>query len=208
MPAAWAVVLIAAAGLGGAGIWLRLRWLLARPWRPDQARAAGSPAAGVRYAFTMGMAPWAKESTRIHLLAYLRGIVFHLGIAAGFLALALAPWRDAAPGAVRWLLIAGTLVGALAGWGGFAARFIERNLRAVSTPDDLVSVALVSAFMTAAASAWWDPRWSAAFYALAAATLLAIPLTKIRHCIYYGFSRYYFGLFYGRRGVIGGAQHE
>lgn len=208
MPTAWQVVLLAALIIAAVGIGLRLRSLLARPWRPERAPAAGSLSGGVRYAFTWGMMPWAKESTRIHLLAYLRGIIFHLGIAAGFLALALAPWRDAAPGAVRGLLIAGALIGALAGWGGLAARLIERNLRAVSTPDDLASVALVSAFLTAAGSAWWDPRWSAAFYALAAATLVAIPLTKIRHCIYYGFSRYYFGLFYGRRGVIGGAQHE
>lgn len=208
MPAPWLLILGAAAVLAGAGIAVRLRVFLRHAWRPERAPAAGSLAAGVRYAFTTGMMPWAKESTRIHLLAYLRGIVFHAGIAAGFIALAAAPWYGSIPAVGRWALVAASAAGALAGWAGFAARFVERTLRAVSTPDDLVSVALVSSFLTAAAAAWWDPRWSVAFYVLGAATLVAIPLTKIRHCIYYGFSRYYFGLFYGRRGIIGGARHE
>ena len=208
MTAVWAIVLVASVVVAAVGVGLRLRWLLGRPCRPERSRVAGSPGRGVLYAFTWGMMPWAKESTRIHLLAYLRGIVFHAGIAAGFLGLALSPWAPGMPAAVRWFIIAGTLIGALAGWAGLAARLVEHNLRAVSTPDDLLSVALVSAFLTTAAAAWWDPRWSAAFFVAGAATLIAIPLTKIRHCIYFFLSRYFFGLFYGRRGVIGGIQHE
>jgi nitrate reductase gamma subunit len=208
MPATWAALLIAAALVAAGGVAIRLRVFLRHPWRPEQAPARGSAAAGVRYAFTWGMAPWAKESTRIHLPAYLRGIVFHSGIGAGLLALLLAPWQAAVPAVVRWTLVAATLLGALAGWGGFTARLTARTLRAVSTPDDLFAVALVSAFLTAAAAAWWEARWAPAFYVLGAATLVAVPFTKIRHCIYFGFSRYYFGLFYGRRGVIGGVQHE
>ncbi|HXF81899.1 MAG TPA: hypothetical protein VNN19_04020 [bacterium] len=208
MPATWAALLVAAALVAVGGVAIRLRVFLRYPWRPEQAPARGSAAAGVRYAFTAGMAPWAKESTRIHLPAYLRGIVLHTGIGAGFLALLFAPWQAVVPAVVRWTLVGSVLLGALAGWLGLAARLTERHLRAVSTPDDLFSVALVSAFLTAAAAAWWDARWGPAFYLLGAATLVAVPLTKIRHCIYFGFSRYYFGLFYGRRGVIGGVQHE
>jgi hypothetical protein len=152
--------------------------------------------------------PWAKESTRIHLFAYLRGIVFHAGIGAGVLGLVLGLWAPAVPGPYRVLLIAALAAGALAGWGGFAARFVERGLRALSTPDDFISVALVSLFLTAGALAWWDARWMGAFLLLGAATLVAIPFTKIRHCFYYFFSRYFFGQFYGRRGVLGGAHHE
>ena len=99
-------------------------------------------------------------------------------------------------------------VGALAGWAGFAARFVEPGLRALSTPDDYFSVALVSLFLSAGAFALVDARWTGAFLLLGAATLVAIPFTKIRHCFYFFFSRYFFGLFYGRRGVLGGARHE
>lgn len=201
-------VVIGAAGVAGAGLWRHLSGALARPFRPERARPAGSPAAGVRYAFTTGMMPWAKESTRVHLLAYLRGIVFHVGIGAGFLGLLLALWSPGLPSAYRLLLSAALGVGALAGWAGFAARFVEPGLRALSTPDDYVSVALVSLFLTAGALAWWDARWTGTFLLFGAATLVAIPFTKIRHCFYFFFSRYFFGLFYGRRGVLGGAHHE
>jgi len=208
MTTSWAAILLGALALSVWGLGGHLRKTLARPWRPEQARQAGSPGRGVVYAFTWGMAPWAKESTRVHLLAYLRGIVFHVGIAAGFIGLALTLWSPSIPSAVRWIIACGAFVGALAGWGGLIARLMEHNLRAVSTPDDLLSVALVSAFLSAAAAAWWQPHWNAVHLALGAATLVAIPLTKIRHCFYFFFSRYFFGLFYGRRGVIGGVQHE
>lgn len=201
-------IVVGSAAVAAVGLWRHLSRVLARPYRLERARPAGSPAAGVRYAFTTGMMPWAKESTRIHLLAYLRGIVFHAGIGAGLLGLVLALWLPALPAAVRILLVAALAAGALAGWGGFAARFAEPGLRSLSTPDDFISVALVSLFLTAGALAWWDARWMGAFLLLGAATLAAIPFTKIRHCFYYFFSRYFFGLFYGRRGVLGGAHHE
>jgi hypothetical protein len=201
----WLVV--ASAGVAAAGLWRHLSIVLGRPFRPERARPAGSPAAGVRYAFTLGMMPWAKESTRIHLLAYLRGIVFHAGIGAGLLGLVLALWRPDIPSVLRALLVGVLAVGAVAGWGGFAARFVEPGLRKLSTPDDIVAVALVSGFLSVGALAWWDARWMAVYLLAGAATLVAIPITKIRHCFYYFFSRYFFGLFYGRRGVLG-AHHE
>jgi len=208
MTATWAVVLLGALVLSVWGLWGHLRKTLARPARPDLARPAGSPGRGVAYAFTWGMMPWAKESTRRHLAAYLRGIVFHGGIAAGLVGLALIPWRAALPGAAAWTMAGVAAAGALAGWGGLFARVVEPNLRAVSTPDDILSVALVSAFLSAGAVAWGVPRWTAPYLALGAATLVAIPLTKIRHCFYFFFSRYFFGLFYGRRAIIGGMPHE
>ncbi|MDQ7842328.1 MAG: hypothetical protein QN141_03975 [Armatimonadota bacterium] len=208
MTPAWAIILLGALAVSVWGLWGHLRRTLARPWRPELSRAAGSPGRGVIYAFTWGMAPWAKESTRLHLLAYLRGVVFHVGIAAGLAGLALIPWRAAVPAAGEGAIAVAAAAGAVAGWGGLLVRVTEHNLRAVSTPDDLFSVALVSAFLSAGAGAWWGPRWTAPYLALGALTLVAIPLTKIRHCFYFFFSRYFFGLFYGRRGVVGGVQHE
>lgn len=201
-------IVIGSAGVAAAGLWRHLSRTLARPFRPERARPAGSPSSGVRYAFTTGMMPWAKESTRLHMLAYLRGIVFHIGIGAGLLALGLGLWAPNLPAAYRLLLVGVLAAGALAGWSGLVARFVEPGLRALSTPDDFVSVALVSAFLSAGALAWWDAGGMGTFLLLGAATLVAIPFTKIRHCFYYFYSRYFFGLFYGRRGVLGGARHE
>src|SRR3972149_1555298 len=106
MPAVWAIVLAASGVVAAPGVGLRLRWLLGRACRPERSRVAGSPGRGVLYAFPRGVLPWAKESTRIPLLSYLRGIVFHAGIAAGFLGLALSPWAPGMPAAVRRFILA------------------------------------------------------------------------------------------------------
>lgn len=208
MASVWIWIIIGALIISVGGLWRLLSRMLARPLKPDRAPASGLPGAGVVYAFTWGMMPWAKESTRLNLLAYLRGIVFHVGIGAGLVALLLALLKTDTPVVVRWLLVTGSALGALAGFGGLVARIIESRLRKLSTPDDFFSVTLVSLFLTAAAAAGIDPSWTGVFLALGAATLVAIPFTKIRHCFYFFFSRYFFGQFYGRRGVLGGARHE
>ena len=192
-----------------AGLGRHLAILLGRAYRPERAGAVGSPAQGVLYAFTWGMMPWAKESTRLHLLAYLRGVVFHIGIGAAFLALLVSPWRAQMAPALRWGLVALTAVGGLAGFAGLVARIAEARLRTLSTPDDFFSVTLVSLFTLAAGAAWVVPPLLPVFYVLAVATLLYIPFGKIRHCFYFFFSRYFFGVGFGRRGVIGwGKAHE
>jgi nitrate reductase gamma subunit len=148
------------------------------------------------------MLPWAKESTRHNLLAYLRGVVFHIGIGAAFLALPVAPWRADGSVPLRWVLVASTAAGGVAGLGGLVARVAEARLRRLSTPDDFFAVALVSLFNLAAAAAAVAPALVPAFYGLAAATLVYIPFGKIRHCFYFFFARYFFGAGLGRRGVL------
>ncbi len=205
----WIWVLAAAFAVTVAGLGRHIALVFARPYRPERAAPVGSPAGGVLYAFTWGMMPWAKESTRRHLVAYLRGIVFHAGIATAFLALVLSPWQGTLAPLLRWGLVMLMGIGALAGVGGLIARIAEARLRRLSTPDDFFSVGLVSVFVGAGAAAWADPRWQALFYLLAAVTLIAVPFSKIRHCFYFFFSRYFFGVGFGRRGVIGwGKVHE
>jgi hypothetical protein len=60
------------------GILLRLKEILNRPFKADLARERGNVRRGILFAFTLGMAPWEKESTRIHWVAYLRGIFFRI----------------------------------------------------------------------------------------------------------------------------------
>lgn len=68
-------VVLAGAAVCAVGL---IRLILAThrlPFRTDVAPAKGSSARRVLYAFTTGMAPWAKERARIHWLAYIRGIL-------------------------------------------------------------------------------------------------------------------------------------
>jgi len=154
------------------------------------------------YAFTLGMAPWAKESTRKHMLSYLRGVAFHVGIFVGLAALAVSPWWSLLPAYLRWLLAAVIGFGAVLGLIGEISRWVERNLRAISTPDDHFSVVIVSLFLAMTCAALLTPVWMTAMYLVATIMLIYIPLGKIRHCIYFFFSRRFFGLLVGRRGVM------
>ena len=181
----------------------RLHWTSSLPFAAiDRSAARGEPWRGLLYAFTLGMMPWAKESTRRHMVAYVRGIVFHLGIFAALAAFVLSPWWTLAPEPLRWAVGAASAVGAACGFAGDVMRRIERNLAAISTPDDHAAVLVVSAFLAATAAALFSAVWLPAMHVTAALMLFYMPLGKIRHCIYFFFSRRFFGLFLGRRDVI------
>lgn len=176
------------------------------PFPKDRTIPKDSPLHGILYAFTLGMAPWAKESTRTHWVAYMRGIGFHVGIFAGLAGLLASPWFNQIDLYIRSLFAIITAVGALLGAAGGIMRLVEHNLRAVSTPDDHLSLWLVSLFLAAiTGSAIWTSLVPA-MWILAAAMLVYAPLGKIRHCVYFYFGRLFYGLHIGRRGVVRGLE--
>jgi hypothetical protein len=174
------------------------------PFAKDRSIPKDSAAKGILYAFTLGMAPWSKESTRIHMIAYLRGLAFHVGIFAGLAALLASPWFDLFPQIVRVVFAALTAMGAVMGVAGGVMRVVEHNLKAISTPDDHASVWLVTIFLGAMTCALVSIAFVPVMWVAAAAMLVYAPLSKIRHCIYFYFGRLFFGLHIGRRGVVNG----
>ena len=96
-----------------------------RPFKDDLARERGSSGRGILFAFTLGMAPWEKESTRIHWIAYLRGIFFHVGIFMAFGVLLASPWLEVLPAWLIWIGMAVTGFGALFGFPGSARRQVQ-----------------------------------------------------------------------------------
>jgi len=173
---------------------------LSRP--VDQAKPKGSLQTGVLYAYTLGMAPWSKESTRRHAIAYMRGVAFHAGIFLGLLLLIASPWLGGVPQVVRTLLGIGMALGALFGFAGLVLRFVEPNLKALSTPDDYFAVSIVSLFLASEALWLFLPQAQVFFYLVSAAMLVYAPLGKIRHCIYFAYSRLFYGRFIGSRAVL------
>jgi nitrate reductase gamma subunit len=195
---------VALAGLAicAAGLGLRWRRSMARTRPRDLAPARGSEAAGVAYSFTAGMMPWAKESTRYHWAAYLRGIGFHIGIFIGLPLIVVGPWWGLVPRVVQLGLGAALGLGALLGAAGIFMRIREPILRTLSTADDYAAIVLVSAFLALEAAALASASWMPAMYLAAGILLAYIPLGKIRHCLYFFFARAFFGQFVGRRAVI------
>jgi hypothetical protein len=174
----------------------------------DQAPAKGQVGSGIAYAYTLGMAPWAKESTRRHWLSYMRGVAFHMGIFLSLGLLLAGPWIGNLPSLWRTILGLGAGLGAFFGLVGFIARFIERNLKGLSTPDDYASVLLVSLFL-ASASLWlFYPPALTVFYLTSAVMLVYAPFSKIRHCIYFAYSRLFYGKVIGSRAIFPHSQQE
>jgi hypothetical protein len=205
-------------GIGLVGILLRLKEIMDRPFKSDLSRPRGSVRRGIAYAFTLGMAPWEKESTRKHWGAYVRGILFHLGIFASFAVLFASPWLNALPAGLLWFFTIMTGLGAIFGFAGIYMRLAGENERALSLPDDYASVALTSTFIALAcltSLAWAAPALNPAissltvlFYIVTAVMAVYIPFSKIRHCVYFFYSKFFFGLSFGRRGVIGQSKNK
>jgi hypothetical protein len=184
------------------------------------ARPAGSAPGGVIYAFTGGMLPWAKESVRRHLPSFLLGLALHLGVFAGLALLAAQmlglPYPSSSGGAgalfrvsnsdditvsvhlVPLLLVLGTAGGASL----FVKRLADPTLRAISCPDDYISNFLATTFVALALASALAGRPTAPFFASAAALFLYLPLGKMRHCLFFFYTRGHFGAFFGRRGCM------
>lgn len=165
-----------------------------------------SPTRGIIYAFTMGMMPWAKESTRIHAVAYMRGIASHMGIFAGLAAFLASPWFNSIPMIIRILFAFVTGFGTLMGVAGGIMRIVEHNLKAISTMDDHVAVWLVTLFLGTLTLALLSTAFRPVMFIAAAIMLVYAPLGKIKHCIYFYFGRLFYGLHVGRRGIVSGLE--
>ena len=185
------------------GIGLRLRDIFSRPFKDDLSRPQGKVQRGILFAFTLGMAPWEKESTRIHWIAYLRGIFFHIGIFCGLLIILISPWLDRIPVAGIWIAIALTGAGSIFGFIGIYMRLMGENERILSLPDDYASVALTSLFLALVCLTLIIPTVLPALYILTGILFIYIPFSKIRHCVYFFYSKFFFGRNFGHRGVVG-----
>ncbi len=196
---AWAVVAAAAACVASLTV-LIARTFRFRP-RPSLASPAGSGTRGIVWAFGEGMLPSAKESARLHRAVFAMGTLYHLGVFAGlaWLAAAVAGSARVPLGAI----LRGTMVvGVASGIGLFARRLALPHLRRLSTPDDYAANLLVDSFLVAAIADSLTPGARVPFFVISLFMLLYVPVGKIRHCVFFFFSRILFGLFFGRRGVI------
>jgi len=191
--------------------WLALAYLLKiyqifRLPRPREvAPRKGSQELGVIYSYASLFLPWSMESTRRHFWRWLEFAIYHLGAGAAILATFTIPFaplimtRDVS--LAMTVLVAGAFVmGALKLW----RRIISPDLRVVSTPDDYFSLAGVEVFFlfTVMALATGSSGWMKAYFITTAAFLFYVPFSKISHYVQWFFARAFFGLRFGRRGIL------
>jgi len=189
-----------AVALLGVGVWIYQ--LLSRNSVCDPSPGKGSDKLGVLYAFTIGMLPWKKESARLHWLVYLRGIFFHIGIFAGIVTLIISIFNVTNLGVLSLVLSVVMWVGVISGVSAIVSRAADPKLRGISNTDDYVSPALITLFMLTGALNVLGLLGTAYFYVAASVLCLYLPWSKVRHCVYFFFSRGKIGAMMGHRGLL------
>ncbi len=197
-----AVVALAGAVTFIAGVITILVTSQRRPYDAELAPIKGSPSQGVLWAFTLGLAPWAKESARIHWIAYIRGVIFHIAIFLCAAYLIATPWLAQMPEPLRLALAVLFGIGAVLGLAGFWIRIADPIMRFLSTPDDYFALALTTLFLTSAAMSAYLTEYLPAFWIISGVTMAYAPFGKLRHFIYFFYVRVFLGLTFGRRSVL------
>ncbi len=181
-------------------------WQLARlPVPKELPPARGSLPRAVATSYASILVPWSMESTRKAWGHWLAFTVYHLGILLAILAtftIPFAPGIMTAP--VRMAIAVVIALAFVAGALKLSWRIRRPELRLVSTPDDYFSlIALEIWFAVAVPAILFDlSGWLIAYFVITALLLVYVPVSKISHYIYWFFSRYLFGVRYGRRGLI------
>jgi nitrate reductase gamma subunit len=170
--------------------------------RPTYAHPRGSNFAGIVYAFGWGMLPWEKESAAKHIWTYTGGILYHLGILMAMLFLATVLLRISLPQiflqALRILLVIGLISGVTL----IIKRILKPHMRSLSGGDDYLANILVDFFLLSALATTFAETTLVPFLAVAIIIFIYIPFGKIRHCVFFFYSRVLFGDFFGKRGVV------
>jgi hypothetical protein len=191
---------------------LRLIWLLhfkaGRERQAPTGQFRTTQAKGIVYSWMNIAMPWAMESTRTKFFFYAQFVIFHLGVVAAIGLSFIIPYA-------RELLESVILVYGLQVIIGMAflvslfrlyRRITNKYMRAISSPDDYFSLALLSVWFLFAVFAVPNNYQEGetvllVYFNLTAFFLIYVPFSKISHYLYYPFTRYYFGKTMGYRGV-------
>lgn len=194
------LIISLAVAMVGVGGWIYQ--LLSRVGVYDPSPGKGSDNLGVLYAFTLGMLPWKKESARLHRLVYLRGIAFHTGIFAGILVLTLSIFSITIHNLLSLALSFLMWLGVISGVAAIVSRAADPMLRGISNADDYMSPALITLFMLTGALWVMGLPGTVYFYVTTSVLCLYLPWSKVRHCVYFFFSRGKIGAMTGHRGLL------
>ncbi len=191
---------------------LRIAWLLHfKAGRDRQAPTGWRPPAmrsGILYSWLNIAMPWSMESTRSHAVLYVQFVVFHLGVTAAIALSFIIPyapgWLDPRPAVISLQVVMGAAF--LVALFRMYRRISDRTMRAISTPDDYFSLALLAVwFLFAVLAAPNRPDADRGilliYFFLTAFFLIYVPFSKISHYLYYPFTRFYLGRTLTHRGV-------
>ncbi len=190
---------------------LKIRWILKFSAGKERQKTTSMTDMDARRGAMLSMMniamPWAMESYRGHPLMYVQFVIFHIAVAVSIAMSVVMPYWPhwiAGQGAVLALQIVfagGLTVGIIR----LIRRVSNKHMRAISSPDDYFSLALLCVWMAFSFLAAPNTRAVSetpvlAYFFLTAFFLIYVPFSKISHYIYYPFARYYLGKTLGHRG--------
>jgi nitrate reductase gamma subunit len=165
-------------------------------------------AKGILYSWANIAMPWAMESTRKKFLLYIQFVIFHVGVTTAIVLSFIIPYGPGLLARNILVLVLQIVIGAalIVGVMRFVRRVGNPYMRAISSPDDYFSLALLTVWFFFAVLA--VPNETAGgelhllmYFILTACFLVYVPFSKISHYLYYPFTRYYLGKTLGHRGV-------
>jgi len=201
---------------------LRIMWIFRFNAGGDRQGRTGrfdtSPMKGAFYSMANIAMPWAMESTRQNMFFYIQFVIFHLGVASAIILSFIIPY---APSLLTHnIVVIGfqAIIGLafIIGCARMIRRISDPYMRAISTPDDYFSLALLTVWfffgVLASPNNFANGEWELnIFFWMTAFFLIYVPFSKISHYLYYPITRYYIGKTLGYRGVFPlqrGAQHK
>ena len=170
--------------------------------KPTYAHPQGSRFSGIVYAFSQGILPWEKETAARHIWTYTGGILYHLGILTAMLFLAMMLLRISLSVALLQAMRILLVIGLFSGLAMLIKRILKPHMRSLSGGDDYLANILVNLLLLSALAATFTETLFIPFAIIVIIIFVYIPFGKIRHCVFFFYSRILFGDFFGRRGVI------
>ncbi len=167
----------------------------------DYSEQSGNINKAVKYAFTGSMHPKKKESAFLYLPTYTAGIIYHIGTFLAILLFILILFDVNFHATFQILLIIFLIVSSLCGLGILIKRIAKQEMRGLSNPDDYLSNILVTGFQILTALALYKQAYVPAYLMETSLLLLYLPISKLKHTIYFFAARYHLGFFFGWRGV-------
>lgn len=191
---------------------LRLIWIFHFKAGKERQASTGLPntsvPSGVLYSMVNIAMPWEMESTRKNPLFYLQFVIFHLGVVSAIGLSFIIPYGPGllTSGPMAAILQVSIGLACVVGCIRIIRRIVKPVMRAISSPDDYFSLALLTVWFffafLAVSSNYRDGEfilltyfWMTAFF------LVYVPFSKISHYLYYPITRYYLGKTFGYRGV-------
>ena len=184
---------------------IRIFWFMSLPAARELARPKNSPTGGIALSFGSVLTPWFAIGTGKSVVIYTEFALFHIAVALAIASSFIHPYAShplVAP--VTYTFAAFLGFGFLSGTLRLIRRVVRPELRSISTLDDYFSISLLNVYLVLALLVLFiNSTWLLIlFFTVTAFFLLYVPWSKISHYLYIFFSCFYFGFYFGRRGVI------